>query len=51
MKFKITQIWRYTEVLEVEAESKADALSKSQAEEFQRCHDDMLIEEVVRVVE
>lgn len=51
MKFKIIQTWQYTEVLEVDAESRADALSKAQAEEFQRCHDDTLIEEVVRNIE
>lgn len=45
MKFLITRKCQYTETLEVEAESKAEALEKSQDADFERCNDDVIVDE------
>lgn len=51
MKFKITQIWKRTEVLEVEAESKEHAMELAQEMDFEMCHDDWLFSEEIKEIQ
>ena len=46
-KYKITQVWKHTETLEVEAKSEAHALELAQEMDFEINHDDWLYSEEV----
>lgn len=47
-KFKITQVWKHTETLEIEAEDEDHARWLSQDEEFEIHHDDWLYSEEIK---
>ena len=47
-KYKITQVWKHTETLEVEAKSEAHALELAQEMGFEINHDDWLYSEEVK---
>jgi hypothetical protein len=47
VKFLITRKCQYTETLEVEADSQAEAWEKSQDADFERVHDDSIVDEEI----
>ena len=50
MKFIIRNIYKYSEELEIEADSEEDAIEKSKGMEFNRNEDDLWYDQIIKEI-